>query len=64
VLTTVRLDGSEAIDAWVYIAVQDRCSVTPVRPRREYMRLLVNAARQHALPNWYVAELAATPTVD
>ena len=61
---TVGLHDGQAIDAWVYIAVRDRCSATLVRPRPEYLRLLVNAASEHALPDWHIAELVATPTVD
>jgi hypothetical protein len=61
---TVRLHDGGEIAAWLYVAVQARCSVTPVWPRRKYLQLLVDAARKNALPAWHVAELEATSTVD
>ena len=61
---TVRLQDNGEVAAWLYVAVQARCSVTPVWPRRDYLQLLVDAARKHALPAWHVAELEATSTVD
>jgi hypothetical protein len=61
---SVRLHDSSEIAAWLYIAVQARCNATPVWPRRDYLQLLVDAARKHALPAWHIAELEATPTVD
>ena len=60
----VRLQRGEDISAWVYIAVPERCSAAPVPPRRAYLDLLLKAAREHALPAWYVAELEATTTAD
>ncbi len=60
----VRLLTGEEIVAWVYVAIPDRCSASPVHPRRAYLQLLINAARQHALPAWHIADLEATPTVD
>lgn len=60
----VRLLTGEEIVAWVYVAIPDRCSASPVPPRRAYLQLLINAARQHGLPAWHVAELEATSTVD
>lgn len=60
----VRLLRGEDISAWVYVAVPERCSAAPVPPRRAYLDLLLRAAREHALPAWYVAELEGTATVD
>lgn len=60
----VRLKSGEDISAWVYVAVPERCSARPGPPRRAYLALLRKAAREHALPDWYIAELEATPTAD
>jgi hypothetical protein len=60
----VRLYNGETVDAWLYVAVRDRCSATPVLPRREYLQLLVDAARRYSLPPWHITELEATQPLD
>ena len=61
---TLRLQGGQEVSAWVYVAVPERCSDTPVPPRRAYLGLLLKAARKYALPAWYLAELEGTMTAD
>jgi len=61
---TLRLHAGGVVDGWVYVATAARCSVDAVWPRREYLELLVVAAREHGLPHAHVAELEATPTAD
>jgi hypothetical protein len=60
----VRLRQGNEVSAWVYVAVPARRSLTPVRPRRAYLQLLIAAAQQHGLPVSHIAELEATPTAD
>jgi hypothetical protein len=60
----VRLQRGDDILAWVYVAVPERCSAVPVSPRRAYLELLRNAATEHALPAWDIAELEATAAAD
>ncbi len=60
----IQLRCGKEISAWVYVAVPERCSVKSVPPRRAYLELLLNAAKEHDLPEWYVAELEATATAD
>ena len=60
----LRLSGGEEINAWVYVAARRRCSPRPVLPRRAYLQLLIDGARQHGLPATHIAELEATPTAD
>ncbi|MBI1865343.1 MAG: gamma-glutamylcyclotransferase [Nitrospirae bacterium] len=63
-LRTIGLESGEEIKAWVYIVLPSRCQKTPVRPRREYLQILVRAAKLHGLPSWHILELERTPTQD
>lgn len=60
----IRLRDSGEVEAWVYIALPERCSATPVRPRRNYLGLMIAAAERYHFPDWYLNELGATPTAD
>lgn len=51
-------------DAWVYIANHEKCSSSPVLPKRQYLSLILDAAKQHRFPKQYVVELQNTKTVD
>jgi gamma-glutamylcyclotransferase (GGCT)/AIG2-like uncharacterized protein YtfP len=61
---TARLNNGEEIGAWLYVVVHTRCENTPVWPRREYLELLIKAARKYGLPAGYIGELEATSTAD
>jgi gamma-glutamylcyclotransferase (GGCT)/AIG2-like uncharacterized protein YtfP len=60
----VRLRDGTEIQAWVYLVVPERCSERGEWPRKEYLRLVVEGAREHGLPAWHVRELEVTPTLD
>lgn len=58
----INLEGGEEIEAWVYIAVHERCCSKLTPPRREYLQLMIDAAREFNLP--HIQELEKTPTAD
>ena len=60
----IRLGDGRVVGAWVYIARPERCSAAPVRPRRDYLGLMIAAAEQYQFPDWYLNELRATSTAD
>ena len=64
-LVGARLLGSEErIDAWLYAVEPSFVSSGIVPPRRAYLELLIQAARQHGLPQAYIDALVVTPTAD
>jgi len=52
------------LHAWVYQVVPRHRQATSVWPTRAYLNILINAAKKHGLPEWHIAELAATQTRD
>ena len=56
-------DGSY-LDAWVYRVTTALLRPEPIWPTREYLELILQAARDHSLPAWYQEKLRATPTAD
>ena len=54
------LRGGE-LQAWVYAAAPKRISSRIEPPRQTYLNVLLAAAERYQLPDWYRAELAATP---
>lgn len=50
--------------AWVYSVTDAWRRPEPVWPRRGYLQLMIDAARDLDLPASYVAELEKTPTCD
>lgn len=50
---------SGAVDAWTYV---NRKALRGRRPSRRYMTLLIEGARQHDLPESWIARLQGTPT--
>ncbi len=60
----VRLASGEHLRAWLYVVLPGFTEDALVPPRRAYLDLLLAAAERHAFPDWYVAELAGTPTAD
>jgi hypothetical protein len=59
----VGLRGGDVVPAWVYVARPERCSPSVHRPTPAYLRLLIDAAKKHSFPEWYIGELVQTPTV-
>jgi hypothetical protein len=51
----LRLVDNTSIDAWVYVAKKPKDD--PLRPYTWYKRFLVEGAREHSLPEDYIAEL-------
>lgn len=60
----VQLADGTSIDAWLYVAVADRCRSATVPPRRAYLDIMILAAERVGLPAEHVAILRATPTAD
>jgi len=60
----VRLRDGIEVQAWVYQVVPGRRSEKGQWPRKEYLRLVVEGAREHDLPARHIRELEVTPTLD
>lgn len=60
----VLLQSGKEVLAWVYIALPECCSVHPVWPTRNYLQLLISAAKTHCLPSWHIEDLQSTQTAD
>lgn len=59
----LRHSSGEPLTAWVYQVTEAWVCPEPEWPRSHYLRLLVEAAREHRLPRRHVDELLRTPTV-
>lgn len=57
-----RLATGEPVHAWLYVVQPEFRKPAPVRPRPEYLALMVQAAKDHGLPAQYVAALEQTET--
>jgi gamma-glutamylcyclotransferase len=53
---SLRLTDNSSTDAWVYIAKKPKDDPA-LRPYTWYKRFLVEGAREHSLPDYYIAEL-------
>ncbi len=62
-LKLVSLDSGETMSAWVYRVGERWLCEDVVRPTSKYRALLVEAARQHGLPEDYIEELEAIPVI-
>jgi hypothetical protein len=60
-VSVVLIDGRK-VDCWLYIARPDRTKNEPIPPSKQYLDLLINAAKKYSFPEWYLNELLATPT--
>ena len=60
----MRGDGDKPIDAWLYVVRPKYLSERYVAPRRHYLALMIEGARQHGLDPDYVAALRNLPTAD
>jgi len=63
-LVPARLDTGEAVDAWVYIVRPEHVQPEYVPPTRHYRGLLIQGARNHRLPAFYIEELERLRTID
>lgn len=59
-----RLHTGEEIDSWVYMVRPEHTRSTYVPPTRHYRGLLIQGARAHRLPAFYIEELERLQTVD
>ena len=55
-------DGRKA-DCWLYIARPERTKSEVIPPTKDYLGLLITAARKHNFPKWYLQELLETPVL-
>jgi gamma-glutamylcyclotransferase (GGCT)/AIG2-like uncharacterized protein YtfP len=62
-LVDVNLVGGETTDAWLYVVTAEYRQARSVRPRAAYLRLMVEGALQHDLPEWHVEALRRIETV-
>ena len=60
---SVTLFTGESILAWVYRVIKDHLKEEPIWPSKAYLQLMIEAAREYELPQWYQEELVNTPTV-
>ncbi len=61
-LVPLTLADGRAVEAWVYVVPPERCSAQLEPPTREYLRLLIDGARQHGLDPDHISWLTAVPT--
>jgi gamma-glutamylcyclotransferase (GGCT)/AIG2-like uncharacterized protein YtfP len=62
-LVDVKLVGGETTDAWLYVVTAEYRQPSRVRPRAEYLRLMVEGALHHDLPEWHVEALRRVETL-
>lgn len=62
-LTVQLIDGIE-VEAWVYVAVPAKCSLTTVPPTRAYLDIMIRAAERHQFPLEHVEMVRSTPTAE
>lgn len=60
----VRLLADRFVEAWVYVVRPPYRKPHPVPPRRAYLQLMIEGARQHRLPSWHLESLIGTPVAD
>ncbi|HTR56146.1 MAG TPA: gamma-glutamylcyclotransferase family protein [Kofleriaceae bacterium] len=59
-----QLIGGTSVEAWVYVAVADRCRATEIPPTRAYLDMMIRAAERVGLPAAHVEMLRSTPTME
>lgn len=63
-LAPARLATGEDVDAWVYVVKPEHIQPDYVPPTRHYRGLLIQGARHHRLPAFYIEELERLRTID
>ncbi len=59
----VRLADEETAHAWLYVVTDEYRQPSSVPPRAEYLRLLIEGALAHGLPEWHVEALRKVETL-